>query len=136
MKLYVVCYPIYDHPGKTRCVHKVFGQRKAAKKFCGWLLKSGDSLEEEVALEEVEFDEGILLEMAQNLVKFNVLISLEKLRGILADLVDGVCELAWCEYVNRTSYMVNIRKKDSESLVENAAKRILTEVIVVKPDES
>jgi len=75
-------------------------------------------------------------EMAQNLVKFNILISLEKLRGILADLVDGVCELAWCEYVNRTSYMVNIHKKDSELLVEDAAKRILKEVIVVKPDES
>jgi len=75
-------------------------------------------------------------EMFENLVKFNILISLEKLKGILTDLVDGVCELAWCEYVNRTSYMVSIRKKDSESLVEDAARRILKEVIEVEPDES
>jgi len=56
MKLYVVCYPIYDHPGKTFCVHKVFGQRGAAKKFYEWLLKSGDFSEEEVVLEEVELE--------------------------------------------------------------------------------
>jgi len=136
MKLYVVCYPIYDHPGKTRCVHKVFGQRKAAKKFCRWLLKSGDFLEEEVGLEEVEFDEAILFEMAQNLVKFNICISLEKLKEILAGLIDSACELAWCEYVNPASYMITIRKKDSESLVEDAVRKILKEVIVVAPDES
>jgi len=56
MKLYVVCYPIYDHPGKTFCVHKVFGQRRAAKEFCEWLLESGDFSEEEVVLEEVELE--------------------------------------------------------------------------------
>jgi len=53
MKLYIVCFPIYDHPGKAGCVHKVFGQREAARKFCDWLLESGDFSEEEVVLEEV-----------------------------------------------------------------------------------
>jgi len=75
-------------------------------------------------------------EMLENKVKFNILISLEKLKGILADLVDGVCELASCEWFSRTSYMVSIQKTDSESLVEDAAKRILKEVIVVESDES
>jgi len=136
MKLYIVCFPIYDHPGKARCAHKVFGRRESAKKFYKQLLKSGDFLEEEVVLENIKLDEEVLLGIAQNLVKFNILISLEKLKGILTDLVDGVCELAWCEYVDRTSYMVNIRKEDVESLVEDAVKRILKEVIMVEPDES
>jgi len=56
MKLYIVCYPIYDHPGNTYCCHKVFWQREAAKKFCEWLLESGDFSEEEVVLEEVELE--------------------------------------------------------------------------------
>jgi len=48
MKLYIVCYPIY--------VHKIFGQHEAAKEFYDWLLGSGDFLEEEVILEEVELE--------------------------------------------------------------------------------
>jgi len=57
MKLYVVCYPIYDHPGKARCIHKAFKHREAAEEFCESLLKLGDFLEEEVVLEEVKLDE-------------------------------------------------------------------------------
>jgi len=75
-------------------------------------------------------------EMAQNLVKFNILISLEKLKRILADLADGVCELAECAWRDRESCMVYIGKKNLELLIEKAVSGILNDVIVVERDES